>query len=311
MILGPASPALWGGFLLLVAILLALDLGVFHRKAHVISSKESLLWTFFWVGLALVFNAFVFLFLGREKGIDFFTGFLIEKSLSVDNLFVIAMVFTTFGVPRLYQHRVLFWGILGAIILRGVMILVGVQLIVRFHWIIYVFGAFLLVTGFRLLVHKDEVVDPGQNPLVRVVRKILPVSPSYEGARFFVRKAGKLMATPLFIVLIIVESTDLIFAVDSIPAIFAVTADPFLVYTSNALAILGLRSLYFLLAGVIGMFRFLKPALSAILVFIGVKMLLSEVYPIPTTISLSVVGALLLGSILLSLAAPGKRWAPS
>lgn len=301
MMLGLESPVLWTGFLLLVVILLALDLGVFHRKAHVIGAKEALFWSCFWIALALIFNGFVFLFLGRDKGIDFFTGYLIEKSLSVDNLFVIAMVFTTFGVPRLYQHRVLFWGILGAIILRGVMILVGVQLIVRFHWIIYVFGAFLLFTGGRMLLGKGHDPDPEHSFVFQIFRRVVPTTNRYDGQHFFTLENGRKLATPLLAALVVVEAMDVVFALDSIPAIFAVTTDPFIVFTSNVFAILGLRSLYFLLADAIDRFKYLDVGLSLILIYVGLKMLASDVFPIPSLVSLGVIVLILTITILVSL----------
>ncbi len=301
MILGPESPVLWGGFILLVLILLALDLGVFHRKAHVVSSKESLLWTIFWIALALVFNVFVFFVLGRQQGIDFFTGYLIEKSLSVDNLFVIAMVFSTFAVPRLYQHRVLFWGILGAIVMRGIMILVGVQLIERFHWVMYVFGAFLLFTGGRMLLGKGHDPDPQHSYVFRVFRRLVPTTNRYDGQHFFTIENGKRVATPLLAALVVVEAMDVVFALDSIPAIFAVTTDPFIVFTSNVFAILGLRSLFFLLANALDRFKHLDVGLSLILIYVGLKMLASDVFPIPSLISLAVIVLILTITILASL----------
>ena len=301
MILGPESPVLWGGFILLVLILLALDLGVFHRKAHVVSSKESLLWTIFWIALALVFNVFVFFVLGRQQGIDFFTGYLIEKSLSVDNLFVIAMVFSTFAVPRLYQHRVLFWGILGAIVMRGIMILVGVQLIERFHWVMYVVGAFVLFTGGGMLLGKGHDPDPQHSYVFRVFRRLVPTTNRYDGQHFFTIENGKRVATPLLAALVVVEAMDVVFALDSIPAIFAVTTDPFIVFTSNVFAILGLRSLFFLLANALDRFKHLDVGLSLILIYVGLKMLASDVFPIPSLISLAVIVLILTITILASL----------
>jgi tellurite resistance protein TerC len=303
---------LWVGFNLFVLAMLALDLGVFHRHAHVVSVKEASIWSVVWISLALVFNGIIYLFWDRmmpgssytnsEAGLAFLTGYLIEKSLSVDNIFVFVLIFTYFAVPAKYQHRVLFWGIIGALLMRGVMIGVGAALIKEFHWIIWIFGAFLIFTGIRMAFHKNEELHPEDNPLIKLFRRLMPVTEKYEEDRFFVRRAGVLMATPLFLVLLMVESTDLIFAVDSIPAIFAVTQDPFLVYTSNVFAILGLRSLYFVLAGVVHKFHYLKVGLSVVLTFVGVKMLLPDVsnavlgvtYRIPTGISLGVV-ALILG----------------
>lgn len=303
---------LWVGFNVFVLGLLALDLGVFHRHAHAVSIKEATIWSVVWITLALCFNGLIFLFwnqfmpasiyTNQEAGLAFLTGYLLEKSLSVDNIFVFVLVFSYFAVPQQYQHRVLFWGILGALVMRGVMIILGAALIKEFHWIIYIFGAFLIFTGIRMAFHKNEELHPEQNPLIRLLRRIIPVTKTYEGDRFFVRHGGTLMATPLFLVLLMIESTDLIFAVDSIPAIFAVTQDPFLVYTSNVFAILGLRSLYFLLAGVVNKFQYLKLGLSVVLVFVGVKMLLVDTaYAIPTGVSLGVVASILALSIVASL----------
>jgi tellurite resistance protein TerC len=292
---------LWAGFNLFVLALLALDLGVFHRKAHEVSVKEATVWSAVWVALALLFNAGIWWLRGPEPAVQFFTGYLIEKSLSVDNIFVFALLFGYFGVPAAYQHRVLFWGILGALVMRATFILAGVALLERFHWVIYVFGAFLIVTGLKMALFRNAEMDPGRNPVLRLVRRLLPVAPTHEGPRFFVRREGKLWATPLFLVLVLVETTDLVFAVDSIPAIFAVTSDPFLVYTSNVFAILGLRSLYFLLAGVMQKFTYLKLGLAAVLVFVGVKMTLVDVYEIPSPVSLAVIAALLGISIGVSL----------
>lgn len=303
--------ALWVGFNLFVLAMLALDLGVFHRQSHTVSVKEAAIWSAVWIGLAMVFNLGIFLFWERlmpgsaytssEAALAFFTGYLIEKSLSVDNIFVFVLLFGTFAVPAAYQHRVLFWGVLGALVMRAALILVGAALIKEFHWIIYIFGAFLVFTGIKMAQHRDEPMDPTRNPLVRLLRRVMPVTEGYEGERFFVRRAGVLMATPLFLVLLLVESTDLIFAVDSIPAIFAVTTDPFLVYTSNVFAILGLRSLYFVLAGVMDRFYYLKLGLSAILTFVGVKMLLVDIYKIPVALSLGVIAAILTISVIASL----------
>ena len=284
---------LWLGFNVFVLAMLALDLGVFHRKAHAISLKEATIWSIVWISLALVFNAGLYLWRGAEPALEFFTGYLIEKSLSVDNIFVFVLLFTSFGVIPASQHRVLFWGILGALVMRGTLILVGSVLIEEFHWIIYLFGVFLIFTGIKMGLHKDVEMDIEENRLVRWVRRILPMTKNYEGSRFFVRQGGKLLATPLVLVLVIVESTDLAFAVDSIPAVFAVTRDPFIVYTSNVFAILGLRSLYFLLAGVMDKFYYLKLSLSAILTFVGVKMVIVDFYKIPTLVSLLVITGLL------------------
>jgi tellurite resistance protein TerC len=295
------SPWLWVGFVIFVLAMLALDLGVFNRKSHAITMKEAGIWTAVWISLALVFNAVLYFWQGQTPALEFLTGYLIEKALSVDNLFVFALIFTMFAVPAKFQHRVLFWGVLGALILRGVFIGAGAALLERFHWLIYVMGAFLVFTGIKLAVQKHTEIHPERNPLVRFFSKIMPITKEYHGERFFVRVGGALAATPLFLVLLIVESTDVVFAVDSIPAIFAVTQDPFLVYTSNVFAILGLRSLYFLLAGALDKFHYLKPALAVILSFVGVKMLISGVYKIPVTVSLGVIAGLLVLGVLASL----------
>ena len=299
---------LWVGFNVMVLAMLAVDLGVFHRKAHAVSLKEAGGWSAVWIALALAFNAGIYHFMGAEAGLEFLAGYLIEKALSVDNIFVFVLIFSYFRVPAMYQHRVLFWGVVGALVMRGAMIWAGAALIGRFHWIIYVFGAFLVFTGIRMATQKEHDIEPESSPVIRLVRRLVPVLPTYHGQRFFVRvgEAGRLAATPLFVVLVLVETTDLIFAVDSIPAIFAVTDDAFLVYTSNVFAILGLRSLYFLVADVIHRFHYLKLGLSAVLAFVGVKMLLTDVYKIPIGLSLGVIAALLLASIALSLLFPKR-----
>lgn len=284
-------------FTAFILFLLALDLGVFHRKSHEVSHKEAIGWCTIWVSLALAFNVFIYFWQGSEAAILFFTGYLIEQSLSVDNLFVFAVIFGYFQVPKPYQHRVLFWGILGALILRAVFILAGSALLASFHWIFYIFGAFLILTGVRMAFYGGEEIHPEQNPLVRLVRRFLPVTVGYREDRFLVREGGKLFVTPLFLVLVLVESTDVVFAVDSIPAIFAVTTDPFLVYTSNVFAILGLRSFYFLLAGVIDTFHYLKLGLAAILTFVGIKMLIADLFKIPALVSLLVIVLILAVSI--------------
>lgn len=302
---------LWVGFNLFVLLMLALDLGVFHRKSHEVSSKEALTWSLVWISLSLVFNAIIYFFWDRmmpdssytnaDAALAFFTGYLIEKSLSVDNIFVFILIFSFFAVPAAYQHRVLFWGILGALVMRGTLIALGAALLKEFHWIIYIFGAFLIFTGIRMAQHQEEEVQPDKNPVVKFFRRFMPVTENFEGDKFFIRRAGTLMATPLFLILLIVESTDLVFAVDSIPAIFAVTQDPFIVYTSNVFAILGLRALYFLLANVMDKFQYLKLGLSAVLTFIGVKMVIVDLYHIPVGVSLAVVASILTISILASL----------
>ncbi|WP_084474306.1 TerC family protein [Deinococcus pimensis] len=298
----------WFAFIGFVLGMLALDLGVFNRKAHVVSVREAGIWTTVWVSLGLAFAALVYFWQGPQKGIEWLTGYVVEYSLAVDNIFVFVMVFAYFGVPAIYRHRVLFWGIIGALLMRGAMILLGVELIERFHWILYVFGAFLVFTGIKMFTQRgdDEAVDLEANPVIRFARRLLRVSPEYDGQKFFTVRNGVRMATPLFLVLIFIEFTDLIFAVDSIPAIFAITTDPFIVFTSNVMAILGLRSLYFLLAHVVDRFIYLKTGLSVILTFIGVKLLLIDVYKIPTTVSLSVIVSVLTVSVLASLWATRK-----
>ena len=298
---------LWVGFNVFILVMLVLDLGVFHRKSHVVSLKESLAWTAVWVVLALAFNAGVWHYAGSQKALEFFTGYLIEKSLSVDNVFVFALLFSYFAVPPVYQHKVLFWGILGALIMRAIMIAAGAALIAKFAWIIYVFGAFLILTGIKMIVKREEEIHPERNPMVKWFKKLVPVTPEYRGDRFFVRENGLRMATPLFVVLLLVEFTDLIFAVDSIPAIFAVTKDPFIVYTSNVFAILGLRSLYFALAGVMDKFHYLKIGLGVVLSFVGVKMILGHTaWKIDTLVSLGVIVVILATSMVWSLFRPRK-----
>lgn len=298
---------LWIGFNLFVLVMLALDLGVFHRKAHIVSLKESFTWTAVWVALALVFNLGVAKYMGGEKALEFFTGYLIEKSLSVDNVFVFALLFSYFGVPQLYQHKVLFWGVLGALVMRAAMIFLGAALIAKFAWIIYIFGGFLILTGIKMVLKREETMDPGNNPLVRWIRRIMPVTDDFRGDKFIVRENGVRTATPLFLVLVLVEFSDLIFAVDSIPAIFAVTKDPFIVYTSNVFAILGLRSLYFALAGVMDKFHHLKTGLGLVLAFVGVKMLLAHTpWKIDTLVSLGVIVLVLAGSVISSLVWPKR-----
>lgn len=291
----------WGGFILFVLAMLAIDLGVFHRHSHAVSMKEAGTWTAVWISLATCFGLGLWLFRGSDQALAFAAGYVIEYSLSMDNIFVFVLIFTYFAVPAAYQHRVLFWGIMGALIMRGVMIAAGAALIKQFHWIIYIFGAFLVFTGIRMAFHNNEEIHPEQNPLIRIFRRFFRVTPDYQGEKFFVRQAGVLMATPLFLVLLMVESTDLIFAVDSIPAIFAVTTDPFIVFTSNVFAILGLRSLYFILAGAVTQFHYLKLGLSAVLTYVGIKMLASEWYKIPTAISLLIIVAILGIAIIASL----------
>ncbi|HEU5299057.1 MAG TPA: TerC family protein [bacterium] len=303
------TPLLWLAFLTFVLGLLALDLGVFHRRAHAVHPREALGWSVFWILLALAFNALVWRWFGPERALEFLTGYLIEKALSVDNIFVFLVVFSYFGVPAAYQHRVLFWGIVGAIASRMAFILAGAALLGAFHWIIYVFGILLVVTGVRML-RSGEEVHPERNRLVRLARRVLPVVGAYRGGAFFVREGGRSAATPLFLALLTVEATDIVFAVDSIPAIFAVTADPFIVFTSNLFAILGLRALYFLLAGILHRFHYLKVGLSLVLVFVGLKMLVSEVLTVPIGVSLAVVALLIGGAVLASLLRPAPEPVP-
>ena len=297
----------WGVFLLVVIAMLMVDLGVFHRKAHVLSMREATIWSIVWVVVALVFNAIVWVWLGHQKALEFFTGYLVEKALSADNIFVFAVLFNYFAVPPEYRHRVLFWGVLGAIVFRLTFILAGTALLKKFHWVVYIFGIIVIVSGIKLLMRKDEEIDPERNPVLRLARRFLPITPNYHGQNFFVRLNGKFMATPLALVLLVVESTDIVFAIDSIPAIFAITRDPFIVFTSNVCAILGLRALYFLLEGMIRLFQYLDEGLAVILVFIGIKMLVSEFYKIPTWVALGFVAAVLAITIALSLMAERRE----
>ncbi|HSQ00082.1 MAG TPA: TerC family protein [Candidatus Dormibacteraeota bacterium] len=298
----------WVAFHAAVFAMLAIDLGVFHRHAHEVSVREAAGWTVTWVSASMLLCLAIARFMGTEPALQFLTGYLIEQALSVDNIFVFVLIFSYFAVPKRYQHRILFWGILGALVLRGTMIGAGTWLIHRFAWVLYLFGAFLVFTGIRMAFAGEEGVEVEANPVVRLIRRLLPVTKRYHGQRFTVRvpvgRKRRLIATPLLVVLVMVETTDLIFAVDSIPAIFAVTTDPFLVYTSNICAILGLRSLYFLLAGIIGTFRFLQIGLSVVLVFVGAKMLITDWYRISIGASLAVVVGVLLTSVIASLLLP-------
>jgi tellurite resistance protein TerC len=297
------SPTLWFGFIAFVLAMLAIDLGVFHRKAHEVSLKEAGAWSAVWVALALAFNAGVYAWFGPERALEFTTGYLIEKALAVDNIFVFVVIFSAFAIPTIYQHRILFWGVLGALVMRAVFILVGGAMLQRFHWTLYLFGAILAVTGVKLLFQRHQELHPERNPLVRAFQRLFPVTHELEGDRFTVVREGRRYATPLLLALVAVEVTDLVFAVDSIPAIFAVTRDPFIVFTSNIFAILGLRSLYFLLAGVITRFVYLKVGLALVLVFVGAKMLLVDLYKVPIAVSLGVIAALLGLSVVASLLA--------
>ena len=301
------SPALWAGFVGFVIAMLALDLGVFHRNAHVVGFREALGWSVTWIGLALLFGAFVAWRFGPQLGIEYLTGYLIEKSLSVDNIFVFLVIFSSLRIPLRSQHRVLFWGILSALVLRAVMIFAGAAMLARFHWLIYVFGAFLILTGIKLFRSRGKEEHPEQSAWMRLARRWIPSTPELHGERFWVRANGRWLATPLFMALVMVEITDVIFAVDSIPAIFAVTSDPFIVFTSNIFAILGLRSLFFLLAGFVEKFVYLKVGLAAVLVFVGAKMALIDFVKIPALVSLAVVLALLGSAVLASVRVARKR----
>jgi tellurite resistance protein TerC len=295
-----ASPAVWLGFAVLVVLVLAIDLGIFNRKAHVVEPREALVWTGVWVALSLGFNVFVWQRFGGQAGEEFLTGYAIEKALSVDNLFVMYAVFTAFAIPPIYQHRVLFWGIVGAVVMRTAMVFAGSALLSRFHWLIFLFGGFLVVTGLKMLVRKDERPHPENSRVLVAIKKIVPISNELHGGRMFIRAEGVLTATPLFLTLVVIEASDAVFAVDSIFAIFAVTTDPFIVLTSNIFAILGLRSLYFVLSGAAERFRYVQPGLALVLVFVGVKMTISDWVKIPVLVSLSVIVLLVGGSIVAS-----------
>lgn len=292
---------LWIFFNIFVLIMLAVDLGVFHRKSHEVSVKEALTWTGVWIVLAFFFNVFAYYYFGEKSAYEFLTGYVIEKSLSVDNIFVMVLIFSYFNVPRQYQHKVLFWGIIGALLMRVVFILSGVELIHRFHWLIYLFGGFLIATGIKIIFGGDSKLDPERNPVVRAARRIFRITPTFEKDSFFVKKNNVLWATPLFLVVLMIEATDLVFAVDSIPAILAITDDAFIIYTSNVFAILGLRSLYFALSGIEKYFAYLKYGLSVILVFVGAKMCLSDIIKIPIEISLAFIVTTLSIAVLASL----------
>ncbi|MCB9637455.1 MAG: TerC family protein [Myxococcales bacterium] len=295
---------MWILFHVFLVLMLAMDLGVFHRKSHQINVREALIWSAIWISLAMLFNLGIYFWRGSEHALQFFTGYVLEKSLSVDNLFVFVLIFSFFKVPASYQHKVLAWGIIGALVMRATMIFAGVQLIQRFHWILYFFGAFLVFTGIKMAFEKETGVHPEENPVIKLVRRLFRVTEDYEDDQIFVRKDGVLWATPLLVVIAVIEATDVVFAVDSIPAVLAVSRDPFIVYTSNIFAILGLRSLYFALAGVIDRFHLLKYGLGAVLTFVGVKMLINDYYHIPTMASLLVVVGLLGASVVASLLIP-------
>jgi len=298
---------LWTVFGVLVMVMMLLDLGVFHRKSHEIKFKEAALWSALWIGLALMFAGLVAVWRGKHSALEFLTGYIIEESLSVDNLFVFLMVFSYFAVPSRYQHNVLFWGILGAMVFRAIFIVAGVALIERFEFVIYVFGAILVISGVKMGLEKEKEIHPEKNPVVKLFRKAMPVTQEYDGSKFFVRRDGRTFATPLFLVLLAVETTDLIFAVDSIPAVLAITHDRFIVYTSNIFAIMGLRALYFALRGAMDLFHHLHYGLSVILVFVGLKMIVSHFLPIPTPVALGVVAGVLVLSIAASLIWPRRK----
>jgi tellurite resistance protein TerC len=300
------SPLMWVGFVAFVLVMLAIDLGVFHKQAHEVSVREAAVWSAVWVGLAAIWNVLVYAWFGRERALEFTTGYLIEKALAVDNIFVFVVIFAAFGIPRVYQHRVLFWGVLGALVMRAAFILAGGAFLQRFHWAIYVFGAVLAVTGIKLLLQRHEELHPERNPVVRAFQRLFPVTTDLAGDKFTVRRDGRRLMTPLLLALVAVEVSDLVFAVDSIPAIFAVTTDPFIVFTSNIFAILGLRSLYFLLAAVITRFVYLKVGLSVVLVFVGAKMLLMDLYKLPILASLGIIVGILGLSMVASLLRRGR-----
>jgi tellurite resistance protein TerC len=300
----------WIIFVLFILAMLALDLGVFNRRAHVIKVKEALWWTFFWVSLAMLFCLGIYYFKGQEKALEFLAAYLIEESLSIDNLFVFLLIFNYFGIPAQYEHKALFWGILGALILRAVFIIAGVALIAKFHWVIYIFGAFLIFTAIKIAFEKDKEIHPGKNPVLKLLRRIMPVDGSFDGGKFFLKKEGRWVATPMFAVVLLLETTDVIFAVDSIPAVLAISADPFIVYTSNVFAILGLRSLFFAISGIMRLFHYLHYGLAIVLSFVGIKMLLSNIYKIPIGVSLGIIAATVALSIIASILWPKKEQPP-
>jgi len=305
----PGQTAQWLAFATIVLVMLALDLGVFHRKAHVVRLREALVWSALWIALSLLFNLGIYAQLGSQAALDFFTAYLIERTLSFDNIFVFLLIFSYFSVPPQFQHRVLFWGIVVALLMRALFIGAGLALIAKFEWILYVFGAFLVYTGIKMAVRNEGEIHPERNPVLRLFRRFFPVTNEYQGARFLVQKEGRYAATPLLVVLLVVETSDLIFAVDSIPAVLAITVDPFIVYTSNVFAILGLRALYFALAGIMELFHYLHYGLSAILIFVGVKMIVAHVYEVPTILALAFIALVVVISIVASMMYP--RSAPS
>ncbi len=295
------SPLLWTAFIVFIVAMLALDLGVLHRSAHKVGFREAVTWSMVWIGLALAFNGWIYAAFGQQLAMEFLTGYLIEKALSVDNVFVFLIIFSTFAVPEQYQHRVLFWGVLGALLMRAVFIFAGTAVLETFHGAIYIFGGILLITGVKLLLQRNHEEHPERNPLFRLFQRLVPSTSQYDGQRFFTRIDGRRLATPLFAVLVLIEISDVVFAVDSIPAIFAITRDPFIVFTSNIFAILGLRALYFCISGFVSRLRYLKVGLALVLIFVAFKMLVSEFYKIPIGISLAVVFLLLAGSTVASM----------
>src|SRR5215813_5718899 len=297
---------MWVIFNVFVLVLLAVDLGVVHRRSHEITLKEALVWSGVWIALALLFALGVYSWDGPQPALEFLTGYLIEKSLSIDNIFIFALIFSYFKVPARYQHKVLFWGILGALVMRAIFIFAGIALLQRLHWVLYIFGALLILTGIKMVTEKDKEIHPDKHPVLKLFRRLVPVTADYHADHFFVKQARHYAATPLLIVLLVVETTDVIFAVDSIPAILGITLDPFIVYTSNVFAILGLRSMYFALAGVMQLFHYLHYGLSAILVFVGAKMLLADVYKLPVWVALSVIAGILLIAVLASVLRPRR-----
>ncbi len=300
----------WIIFVLFILAMLALDLGVFNRRAHVIKVKEALWWTLFWVSLAMCFCLGIYYFRGQEKALEFLAAYLIEESLSIDNLFVFLLIFNYFGIPTQYEHKALFWGILGALVLRAVFIIAGVALIAKFHWVIYVFGVFLIITAIKIVFEKDKEIHPEKNPVLKLLRRIMPVDSGFNGGKFFLKKEGRWVATPMFAVVLLLETTDVIFAVDSIPAVLAISADPFIVYTSNVFAILGLRSLFFAISGIMRLFHYLHYGLAIVLSFVGIKMLLSNIYKIPIIVSLGIIAATVALSIVASMLWPKKEQPP-
>ncbi|HUS75235.1 MAG TPA: TerC family protein [Methanothrix sp.] len=299
---------LWVVFGVVIIILFALDLGVFHRKSHEVSIKEALIWSCIWLAVAAAFNLLVYLWMGTDQAIEFAAGYLVERTLSFDNLFVFLLIFTYFKVPAIHQYKVLFWGIIAALVMRGIFIVAGIELIDNFHWIVYLFGAFLLASGLKLALHKDEEpMDVGRNPVFRLCKRLLPTTDEYGEGNFIITKGGKRFVTPLFIVMLVIETSDILFAVDSVPAILGITLNPTIVYTSNIFSILGLRALYFALAGCMVMFRYLNQGITFILIFIGAKMLVSGLIEIPAIVALGVIVFMLASSIALSLILPERR----